>query len=130
VLKQGLNISRLKKVFKINFLLHEQVSDLTQELRENRSINEKYVSNIGGYQKKINQLAQQVSQYSQNEAERKEAMESMVHQIKYFDTRLTELQQENVTLILELEEARKETTNLKINQEDYSKKDKLKLKKR
>jgi len=57
-------------------------------------------------------LAQQVDQYNQHEEERRIAMEGMIHQIGHFDSRITELRQENV-MLLELTIARDEVSRLK-----------------
>ena len=62
----------------------------------------------------MNQLAEQVCQVSQIEADQEEALKSLLTQVEYLDTRVTDLQQNNVTLTLELDDARKEIARLNI----------------
>ena len=104
---------------------------LKHELQETCSHNDKYVNKLEYYKEVNNQLAGQVQQECQIEADqvdalksmladREEALESMISKIEYLDTRQTEILQNNVRLTLELDEARKEIERLKIKEDTDS----------
>lgn len=107
------------KVLKTNFLLQEQIATLTEELRESRSTNDTLMCKLQEIEqrndmlgKQTIQLAETVKQETMIVKEQKATMKSIIAKIEVTNKNQVELKHENVTLLLELTEAKKEIERL------------------